>query len=292
MPAGFRGLEVSAPDFWAPLVAARAVPAGPRRQRGQGRRGRGGAAQARRVDGERPRAVVRVGFEPADPHRRRSPGRAPHPAAETRHAPATDGGRCDLHAVVLFVRTDPGDRLRQRRQPAARSCGGTSARDRHPAVARRATPPHHPPADDRELAARAGRGRRRLPGLARRRSKAAVYWAMRTTPVDLGDININVPGGRLARRRLPGHRGDRRDGVLRIDAGAAGHPDRAGADAARRTGEGRASRPRPQCADRHPGLRVGAVVDLRGDFPAQRDRVIAIRSGSSHRGHRDYRHHQ
>ena len=100
------------------------------------------------------------------------------------------------------------------------------------------------------------------------------------------------PGGRLARRRLPGHRGDRRDGVLRIDARAASHPDRAGADAARRTGEGRASRPRPQCADRHPGLRVGAVVDLRRNFPAKRDRVIAIRSGSSHRRHRDHRHHQ
>ena len=166
MPAGFRGLEVSAPDFWAPLsLLAQFRPghAGNEDQVGVDVVGRLKPG----VSMESARAQLSAWDSNQQIPTGRSPGRAPHPAAETRHAPATDGGHCDLHAVVLCVRTDPGDRLRQRRQPAARSCGGPSARDRHPAVARGATPPHHPPTDDRELAARAGRGRRRLPGLAR-----------------------------------------------------------------------------------------------------------------------------
>ena len=114
--------------------------------------------------------------------------------------------------------------------------------------------------------------------------ESMVYWAMRTMPVDLGDANLNiaVPAAdwRVAVFLVIAAHG--RDGVLRVDARAAGHADRAGADAARRAGEGRASRPRPQCADWHPGLRLDAVADLRGDFPAQRDRIVAIRSGLSH----------
>ena len=122
--------------------------------------------------------------------------------------------------------------------------------------------------------------------------EGTVYWVMRDDAGGSRRHQSQRARRRLARRAVPGHRGDGRDGVLRVDARAAGHPDRAGADAARRTGEGRASRPRPQCADRHPGLRVGAVADLRRDLPAQRDRVIAIRSGPSHRRHRGHRHHQ
>ena len=216
-------------------VAAGAVPAGTCRQRGPGRRRGGGAAQARRVDGERPRAVVGVGFEPADPHRR-SPRRAHHPAAETRHAPAADGGHRGLRATLHRVRTDPGDWLRQRRQPAARSCGGPSARDRHPAVARGAAPPHHPPTDDRELAAGTGRGRRWLLHLAGRARGHGL----------LGDADdagryrrrqSQRARRRLAGRAVPDRRGHGGHRILRADARAPGHADRAGAHAARRTGE-------------------------------------------------------
>ena len=224
-----------------------------------------------------------MGLEPIS-RRRRSPRDEHRAAAPARHHSATDGSRRGLHAVVLRVRTDPADRLRQRRQPVAGARRGASAGDRHSPLARRVAAPHRPPADDRERAARAGRGRRRLSGLARgarghgllghahdaRRSRRRQSQRARR---------------RLARRGVPGRCGDGRHGVLRADAGAAGDADRAGADDARRAGEGRAARTRAQRADWRAGVRLGAAADLRRDLPAQRDRVVAVRSGVSHGRH-------
>ena len=136
MPAGFRGLEVSAPDFWAPLSLLAQFRPGDARPRRQRRRGRRRPAQARRVDGERARAAVGVGLEPAGLRRAIAAPMTIDLRAETRHASAADGSHRGLRTVVLRVRTDPADRLRQRRQPAARARRGASARDRHSPVAR------------------------------------------------------------------------------------------------------------------------------------------------------------
>ena len=119
--------------------------------------------------------------------------------------------------------------------------------------------------------------------------EGTVYWVMRDDAGGSRRHQSQRARRRLARRAVPGRRGDGRHRVLRADAGAAGDADRAGADAARRTGEGRASRPRPQRADWRPGLRLGAAADLRRDLPAQRDRVVAIRSGLPHGRHGDDR---
>ena len=114
--------------------------------------------------------------------------------------------------------------------------------------------------------------------------ESMVYWAMRTMPVDLGDPNLDiaVPAADWRVAVFLVLAAMAATAFFALDARAAGDAGRAGADAARRAGEGRASRPRPQCADWHPGLRLGAVADLRGDFPAQRDRIVAIRSGFPH----------
>ena len=96
MPEGFRGLEVSAPDFWAPLSLLAQFRPGHRGQRGQRRRGGRGPAQARRVDGERARAAICVGFEPAAP------------AADRRARPSTSAPRRGtlpqpMEAVAVFA---------------------------------------------------------------------------------------------------------------------------------------------------------------------------------------------
>ena len=111
-------------------------------------------------------------------------------------------------------------------------------------------------------------------------------------PVDLGDVNLNVPAA------------DWRVAVFLVVAAVAATAffalmpalqatrDRPGADAARRAGEGRAARTRAQRADWRAGLRVGAAADLRRDLSAQRDRLVAIRSGFSHRRYGVDRHQQ
>jgi hypothetical protein len=65
------------------------------------------------------------------------------------------------------------------------------------------------PSGDRELAARAGRGRWRRPGFADRLG-TMLYWAQRTIPMDFGDptLNLNVPAARLAGGPVPGPRRD------------------------------------------------------------------------------------
>ena len=147
------------------IVAAGAVPAGRPRPRRQRRTGCRRPAEAGCVDGERARPAFCVGVEPTDLRSGATP--ADHrPRPQTRHASAADGSDRGLCTVVLRVRLDPADRVRQRREPVARARRGASARDRHSAVAGRVATPHCPAVDDRELAARAGGGRRRLPGVA------------------------------------------------------------------------------------------------------------------------------
>ena len=92
MPPAFRGLEVSAPDFWAPLSQRAHLPARGSRSRRQRRRGHHRPPQARRVHGGRARADCGVGREPAAQDR--GSARRDHRAgAEARHAAATPGSR-------------------------------------------------------------------------------------------------------------------------------------------------------------------------------------------------------
>ena len=99
MPEGFRGLEVSAPDFWAPLSLLARVPAGRPRPRGQRRRRDHRPAETGRVDGERPRAARGVGLEPVG--RRRRPTDHEHRARcraaapfRSRWKPSPSSRRC------------------------------------------------------------------------------------------------------------------------------------------------------------------------------------------------------
>ena len=287
MPEGFRGLEVSAPDFWAPLSLLAQFRPGDRGQRRQRRTGCRRPAQAGCVDGERARPAFGVGVEPTG--LRSGSTHADHRARpQTRHASAADGSDRGLCTAVLRVRIDPADRVRQRREPVARARRGASARDRHSTVAGRVATPHCPAVDDRELAARAGGGRRGLRGVAPHARRIRLLGDARHAG---GSRRCEYQRARrgLARRNVSGRRRSCRHGVFRADAGAAGDADRTGADAARRTGEGCAARPCPQRADWRAGLRIRTAPDLRRDLPSQCHRVVAIRSGLPHGRHRDDR---
>ena len=284
MPAGFRGLEVGGPDLWAPLP-----------QLAQFRPGHRGREDSVGVDiigrlkpgvsMESARAQIgRLGFE--------STGRSPPPIAASRPSSWCRGEarfRNRMEAVAIFTPLFLAFGLilmigcanvanlllargvaRQREIGIRLSLGASRRR-----IVRQLM------TESWLLALAAAAGGYLISRVA---LESLVYWAMRTMPVDLGDPNLDivVPAADWRVAAVPGRRGHGRHGVLRLDARAAGDADRAGTDAARRAGEGRASRPRPQCADWHPGLRLGAVADLRGDFPAQRDRIVAIRSGFPH----------
>ena len=121
MPESFRGLNVAPPDFWAPLTLAgefRPTDAQRGRQAGQRRRPAEARGVARAGDG-RARGVGPDASEDGW----RSPG-VHHTGAAAGHSLGrlARGDRV-LLADLLRVRADPDDRLRERRQPAARACG-------------------------------------------------------------------------------------------------------------------------------------------------------------------------
>ena len=287
MPEGFRGLEVSAPDFWAPLSLLAQFRPGDRGQEDSvgldvvGRLRPGVAMESARAQLSAWESNQQVSA--ADRHTltidlvpRR--GTLPQPMEAIAR----------LCTVVLRVRIDPADRVRQRREPVARARRGASARDRHSTVAGRVATPHCAAVDDRELAARAGGGRRGLRGVAPHARRIRLLGDARHAG---GSRRCEYQRARrgLARRNVSGGRRSCRHRVFRADAGAAGDTDRTGADAARRTGEGCAARPCPQRADWRAGLRIRTAPDLRRDLPSQCDRVVAIRSGLPHGRHRDDR---
>ena len=206
--------------------------------------------------------------------------------------PAPAGSHRPLHAVVPRVRVDPADRLRQRRQPAAGARRGAAAGDRHSALARRLAPPHRPPADDGKRAAGAGRGRRRLPDLTARarghgllgacapcRSISATSTSACRLPIGASRCSwcVAAVAATAFFALMPALQATRIDPV-RTMRGELVKDARPG--------------PRAQRPDRRAGLRLGAAADLRRDLPAQRDRVVAIRSGVSHRRHDPDRHRQ
>ena len=78
-----------------------------------------------------------------------------HARAAARHHPAAAGSGGDHVAAILRLRTDPDDRLRQRRQPPAGPRGCAATRDRRPPVARRVAPAHRPAVAHGKPAARA-----------------------------------------------------------------------------------------------------------------------------------------
>ncbi len=166
---------------------------------------------------------------------------------------------------VLRLRADPDDRLRQRRQPAARARRLAPAGDRHPAVAWRITPAHHPAAAHGEPPPCARGGGMRSCRLAAVSGGCALCGDHHTTAGDRPvreSVQPCRPRRGLADAGVPGGWRHRVDGVLRARTGAAGDPPRPGADHARRSDEGCASAPRTACPDRRPGRRIGSPPDL------------------------------
>ena len=152
-----------------------------------------------------------------------------------------------LLADLLRVRIDPDDRLRERRQPAARACGCAPAGDRDQIVARRVTPAHHPSTADREphpCARVCGMRLRRFPHLPGRCTRTRHHHDARR---DCGAGELRRPCGGLAGGGVPDGRRRRLDRFLRTRAGIAGLARRIGPRSSWRSHEGRASRPRPTC---------------------------------------------
>ena len=76
--------------------------------------------------------------------------------AEAGHGPAVGRRHDAVHAALFCVRPHPDDRVRERRQPAARARRRPPARNRHPAGDWRVAPPHHLAVAHRKPAARTG----------------------------------------------------------------------------------------------------------------------------------------
>ena len=302
MPDGFRGLAVTPPDYWAPLALAaqfrdareETIPIEVTRPAetgacagGSGRRrlgvGHGTsrlAAFARRARfGEPRRSLWR---------RRADAPRASHPGLSVP-APGyvvERWVRRDLRSSLLRLRADLDDRLRQRRQPAARARPLAPAGDRHPAVAWRVAPAHHPtaPHGESDSVARGGDLRRcRRAAPSRRRALCGDHHAPAGDRPVHESVQPDRPHLGLACVGVPGGWRHRVDGVLRACSGPAGHPRRPGARDARRTDKGRASARRAACADRHAGRRFGAPVGLCRRFSARRRHRRDEESGCSER---------
>ena len=90
--------------------------------------------------------------------------------------------RNSLRPAVLRLRADPDDRVRQRRQSAPRARRLAPAGDRHPTVAWRVTPAHHPAAAHGEPPAGARGGGMRLLSSRSCFSRGALSAAMTTIP--------------------------------------------------------------------------------------------------------------
>ena len=165
MPEGFRGLEVSAPDFWAPL--ARLVDFVPDVRGSEDKVGIeiiGRLKPGVSMESARAQLAAWDSNQSATTDRTMSIELLPH-RGTVRSAPRSHRG---LHAAVLRVRIDPVDRLRKRREPVARPRRGASAGNRHSTVDWRIAAPHCPTVADRKCVARVGGRRRRLSRLAPR----------------------------------------------------------------------------------------------------------------------------
>ena len=210
--------------------------------------------------GRRRRADARAstaGWRRSGPTASRS--RASRRDCATTWTSRSPAARCAPACSLLLgaVGLPAADRLRQRRQPAARARRVPGPRDRGADVDRRRPPAPAAPAPHRERAAVGGRRRaRRAVRLRRgpgdRRADAGVLRPQRIA----GD---HQPAGpRLLAGRLGHHRHRRRTG-----AGAAGVEDRyrPGADRQPQHRRRRARRPHPQRAG---GRRSGAVGGAAG----------------------------
>ena len=213
-------------------LARRHLQPGPCRTRRLRRHRHHRAAEARSVARPGARGARRVGF--ATRRCRRAACREPveRPAAslvlatEVGHGLAVGRDHAAVHAALLCVRPHPADRVRERRQPAARARRRTPARNRYPAGDWRVAPTHHLPVAHRKPAAGARvrcAGLRRFTARARRRR-------LRGDDHHAAGHRRHSPRSAargLARRAVPGCRRGGIDLVLRALASASGHPPRA-----------------------------------------------------------------
>ena len=290
MPAGFRGLEVSAPDFWAPLSQLA--------QFSPGHRGREDSVGVEIVGRLKPGVSMesaRAQLAAWDSNQSAAAG--DRRAMNIELVPRRGTVPQPLEAIAVFTPLFLAFGLilligcanvanlllargvaRQREIGIRLSLGASRRR-----IVRQLM------TENLLLALAAAAGGYLISRVA---LEGTVYWAMRTMPVDLGDVNLSVPAA------------DWRVALFLVVAAMAATAFFALMPAlqatriepvrthAWRTGEGRASRTRAQRADWRAGLRVGAAADLRRDLPAQCDRIVAIRSGFSHGRHGLDRRHQ
>ncbi len=189
--AGFRGLEVGGPDRMGAVVAAGAIPSGRSRPRGRRRRGDRWPAETRRVEGQRSRAISRLGFQPIGGHPR-------PPLHDLDLLPRRGTVPQPLEAIAVFAPLFVAFGLilmigcanvanlllargvaRQREIGIRLSLGASRRR-----IVRQLM------TESVLLALAAAAGGYLISRLA---LEGAVYWALRTMPVDIGDVNLNVP---------------------------------------------------------------------------------------------------
>jgi predicted permease len=278
MPEGFRGLEVSAPDFWVPL--ARLVDFAPD-VRGKGRVGleiigrlkpglsmESARAQLAAWDSNQSATVDRTMSIALVPRR----GTVPQPL----EAIAVFAPLFVAFGLILLIGCANVANLllargvaRQREIGIRLSIGASRRR-----IVRQLL-------TESGLLALAAAGGGYL--VSRLALEGAVYWTMRTMPVDLGDVSFNVPAA------------DWRVALFLVLAAIAAtaffallpalHATRIEPARTLRGALFKDARPR-SCAqhpDRRAGLCIGAAADLLRDISAKRDRIIAIQSRVSHR---------
>ena len=123
MPEGFRGLSVGPPDYWGPLALL-----GQFRPIHAGREDRVAIDIVGRLKPGLSRRTALAGLAVWDSGR--TDGRLldrrageHHARTEARDDPAAGGGDAGVDSALLCLRSDPDDRVRERRQPAARAGG-------------------------------------------------------------------------------------------------------------------------------------------------------------------------
>ena len=176
----------------------------------------------------------------------RPPYRKHHARTEAGNHPARSRRSLLVFTPLFFAfGLDPDDWLRERRQPAAGARRLAPARDRHPAVAWRLAPPHHPATAHGEPAARAGRPRRSASPSREWSLEATIYAVTSTMAPEIAEnVRLSAPAADWRVLHVPRGWRDRLHGVFRPRAGVAGHTPRAGADDARRGDERFAPGPR------------------------------------------------